>query len=77
MSELEQAPAPAVPARARQGAETRDWSWVEATIWTERMVLALENGVKGGCWLRWTKAFFAKAGLLALDTAWQAARHSR
>jgi RNA-directed DNA polymerase len=26
---------------------------------------------------RWTKAFFAQAGLLALDTAWQTARHSR
>ncbi len=28
----------------------RDWSWVEASVWTERMVSALENGVKGGRW---------------------------
>ena len=48
--------APAVPARATQGAETRDWSRikgpgrVEAKVWTERMVLALGNGVKGGKW---------------------------
>lgn len=43
---------PAVPARAKQGTEAhdRDWSWVEATIWTDRMLTALENGVKGGCW---------------------------
>jgi RNA-directed DNA polymerase len=26
---------------------------------------------------RWPKAFFASAGLLALHTAWQEARHSR
>jgi hypothetical protein len=37
--------APGVPKRARQGAETRgrDWSWVEATVWSERMLAALEN----------------------------------
>lgn len=44
--------APGVPRRARQGAEIqgRDWSWVEATVWSERMLAALENGVKGGKW---------------------------
>ena len=45
-----QATAPAVPVRATQGAEARDWSWVEASVWTDRMVSALENGVKGGRW---------------------------
>jgi RNA-directed DNA polymerase len=42
--------APAVPKAATQGAEThgRDWSWVEASVWNERMLAALENGVKGG-----------------------------
>ena len=34
--------------RAKQGAEARDWSWVEASVWTDRMVSALGNGVKGG-----------------------------
>jgi len=43
--------ASAVPGTATQGAETRrDWSWVEASIWTERMLAALANGVKGGKW---------------------------
>src|SRR5207248_4601696 len=28
----------------------RDWWWAEASIWTERMVSALVNGVKGGKW---------------------------
>ncbi|OGV92430.1 MAG: group II intron reverse transcriptase/maturase [Lentisphaerae bacterium RIFOXYB12_FULL_65_16] len=40
-----------MPGTATQGAETRrDWSWVEASIWTERMLAALANGVKGGKW---------------------------
>ena len=77
--------APAVPEGAKQGAEPRDWSWVEAAVWSERMVSALENGVKGGKWVslmdndhqRWPNAFFAKAGLLALEGAWRDARHSR
>lgn len=48
MPTREQARALAVPARAIRGAEARDWSWVEASVWTDRMVSALENGVKGG-----------------------------
>ena len=48
----QQRPAPGVSGRATQGAETheRDWSWVEATVWTERMLSALGNGVKGNQW---------------------------
>jgi hypothetical protein len=26
------------------------WDWTEATIWTDNMLIALENGVKGGKW---------------------------
>jgi len=63
--------APIVP-QAKQGAEARDWSWVEGGIWTERMVSALENGVKGGNY-----AYFANAGLFTLDTAWRCARNPR
>jgi len=42
----------AVPAGAKQGADTRerDWSWVEASVWTERMLTALREGVRGGKW---------------------------
>ncbi len=41
-----------VPETAKQGAEARSsgWEWVEATVWTERMLAALGNGVKGGKW---------------------------
>jgi len=50
MSLPEHDPASAVPLGAKQGAEVRDWSWVEAGVWTERMMSALVNGVKGGKW---------------------------
>ena len=51
-TEQSESQAPRVPERATQGAEThgRDWSWVEASVWSERMLAALENGVKGGKW---------------------------
>jgi len=59
-----------VPARAIQDAETqpRDWSWVEATIWTERMLAALDNGVKGSKWFSLIDKV-ARAG--TLQAAWR------
>ena len=32
------------------GEETSRWAWVESSIWTDRMLTALEQGVKGGKW---------------------------
>jgi RNA-directed DNA polymerase len=41
----------AVPARATRTGKARDPRfWVEPTVWTERMLAALEQGVKGGKW---------------------------
>ncbi|MDP9235082.1 MAG: group II intron reverse transcriptase/maturase [Actinomycetota bacterium] len=42
-------------AKAKQGGDVaggqpRTWWWAEASIWTDRMVSALGNGVKGGKW---------------------------
>jgi RNA-directed DNA polymerase len=42
-------PAPTV-SQTKQGAEARDYGWVEGSIWTDRMISALVNGVKGGRW---------------------------
>jgi RNA-directed DNA polymerase len=41
-----------VPERATQAGEAgpKDWEWVERHVWTERMLEALEKGVKGGVW---------------------------
>jgi len=49
---MEQGTVSAVPERAKQGTEVRErkWWWTEASVWTERMVSALENGVRGGKW---------------------------
>lgn len=36
---------------ARQTSNLRSrWIWAEATIWTDKMLTALENGVKGNKW---------------------------
>jgi RNA-directed DNA polymerase len=34
----------------RAGELMRHWGWVELSIWTERMLTALDKGVKGGKW---------------------------
>jgi RNA-directed DNA polymerase len=62
--------ASAVPERATQGAEThdRDWSWVEASVWSERMLAALGNGVKGGKWFSLIDKVYRAETLKA---AWQ------
>jgi len=62
--------APVVPERATQGAETRgrDWSWVEASVWSERMLAALENGVQGGKWFSLIDKVYRAETLRA---AWQ------
>ena len=42
---------PPVRCIARQGTEFQiplNWDWVEASVWTKRMLAALGNGVKGG-----------------------------
>lgn len=52
------------------------WDWVEASVWTERMLAALENGVTGGKWYR-PNAFFARLGLFTLHEAHALARQPR
>lgn len=39
-----------VPCGAKQVGDARDWKWAEPSVWTERMLAALESGVQGGCW---------------------------
>lgn len=41
----------AVLATTKQAGEIRArWAWVEPSVWTARMLMALEEGVKGGKW---------------------------
>ena len=42
---------PVTVPEAKQAGEVRArWAWVEPCVWTERMLTALEVGVKGGKW---------------------------
>jgi RNA-directed DNA polymerase len=39
------------------------WNWVEPEVWTERMLIALEQGVKGGKWFRLIDKVYALPNL--------------
>ena len=49
-------------AQSPAGIRTR-WDWVEPTVWTERMLTALEEGVKGGKWFRLIDKVYALPNL--------------
>ena len=59
---------------AEAGKRSRDWSWVEASVWTERMVSALDNGVKGGRWYSLMDKVWAPA---TLTVAWAKVRANK
>jgi RNA-directed DNA polymerase len=64
---------PGSAVKARQGrdaagGEDRELWWAEASIWTERMVLALGNGVKGGKWFSLIDKAIRPS---TLEIAWQ------
>jgi len=55
-----------VPEGAKQAGEIRDrWFWVEPSAWTERMLTALENGVKGGKWFALSDKVYSERVLRA------------
>ena len=51
------------PKQGRE-AESQKWSWVEAEVWTERMLTTLETGVKEG-----KNAYFIEQGLFTMAVA--------
>src|SRR5438477_8750365 len=59
----------AVPEAATQVGEVRfRWSWTERAVWTERMLTALEQGVKGNCWFSLIDKVYSEKNLLAALT---------
>jgi RNA-directed DNA polymerase len=51
MSDAKEDQLEAVSERTRRAREAQArWGWVEPTVWTERMLTALDEGVKGGRW---------------------------
>jgi RNA-directed DNA polymerase len=66
---------PSVGSSPRQGGEARrDWSWAEPSVWTDRMLTALENGVKGGRWFSLMDKVYSPKNL---RVAWEKVRHNR
>jgi RNA-directed DNA polymerase len=62
----------ATPATTRQAGSIRDrWSWVEPAAWTERMLTALEKGVKGGVWFSLMDKVYSAANM---EAAWVSVR---
>lgn len=58
-----------VPARAKQAGEALGrWSWVEPSIWTARMLTALEQGVSGGKWYSLMDKVYSERSLRAAFT---------
>ena len=55
----------AVLATTKRGTEARSWKWVDASVWTERMLTALDNGVKGGRWYSLMDKVYAPSTLTA------------
>jgi RNA-directed DNA polymerase len=58
-----------VPEKAKQTEDTpNQWEWVDRAIWTERMLAALGNGVKGSKWFSLIDKVYRPS---TLQAAWQ------
>ena len=69
-SQSKLAPVPFAAKQARKvqqqfdfGEENTRWSWTEASVWTDRMLTALENGVQGGKWFSLIDKVYSPANL--------------
>jgi RNA-directed DNA polymerase len=52
--------------QAKQAGEARArWAWSEPSVWTDRMLTALEQGVKGGVWFSLIDKVYSPANLYA------------
>jgi len=64
MSQRSEARPAALSATTTQAGEVLGrWLWTEPAVWTERMLTALENGVKGGVWFSLIDKVYSPATL--------------
>jgi len=64
-----------VPEKAKQVETTpTQWDWVDRTIWTERMLAALGNGVKGNKWFSLIDKVYRPS---TLQAAWEQVKANR
>src|SRR5881396_788962 len=64
LTQPERTPA-TVPEATHAGEVRSRWAWTEPTVWTDRMLTALEQGVQGGKWFRLMDKVYAAANLAA------------
>lgn len=55
----------AVPRAKQVGEVEAQWAWTEPSVWTERMLTALEKGVKGGIWFSLIDKVYSMRNLYA------------
>jgi RNA-directed DNA polymerase len=73
--EQQESISPAVAAMPKRGEEIRArWVWTEPAVWTDAMLAALENGVKGGRWYSLIDKVW-KAG--NLEAAWKRVKSNK
>ena len=66
---------PGVAVRPTQGGDIRGrWPWVKPEVWTDRMLEALENGVKGGKWFSLMDKVYARKNL---EASWEQVRRNQ
>lgn len=66
---------PTVAGKPKQGGDIRSrWAWVKPEVWTERMLAALESGVKGGKWFSLMDKVCARKNL---ETSWEQVRRNQ
>lgn len=67
-----------IPTRSKDQRQTRhlkpSWEWVETSIWTDNMLAALDNGVKGGKWFSLIDKIYR---MQTLETAWKRVRSKK
>ena len=68
---MEHEPAPVVPEGPKQAGVRSRWSWAAPEVWTERMLSALEDGVKGRVWFSLMDKVYAER---SLRSAWAKVR---
>jgi RNA-directed DNA polymerase len=71
----EERPATVVGRLPKQAGDIRArWAWVEPVVWTDRMLAALEQGVRGGVWFSLVDKVYSQKTLRA---SWERVRANR
>jgi len=68
---------PASVTVSKQAGDTQraeKWGWVEPSVWTDRMLAALEDGVKGGKWYSLMDKVYTRSNF---ESAWQKVKSNR